>query len=569
MAEAETSPSGQCSDEVPGQVETVNSLTSAPASTPPSSSPAARGIGRRRAQSGADISHQRSPDSSWVEAHRRNHTPSKLPTFRLVDVRDSSALDWLQKQAQNQIQTHNQNTNMKNEQEHARLPASQAGISGASGASGAMSANPSLIVSPCVQPGRAGPGVSSQTQAHSLSAVDTPDTHHLAPQNPTLHSENSTNSPPNDHQRQPQSQSSTPTPAPAPTLRVSVLSAPAPPSTARLTPVTEADTELVSNHCKDGDDTSADHNNDLDGHEHDHDNRDHGHDHEHEQSPTSSRGSSYQTASTSVQSPNLPNVAKRSTSIPVNDATAAATAATPTKKNVSPSLHRSHTDSESPCFHTPLSRPRTRRTNSYRHLTSARSPLAARATKHLPFSPIAPKQPPQVQRELILPKAVQGALSDENDKVPRRSSSTSRSGLTYKPPAPGSSTPGRIPPIRAFRSSGSRVSSLPDMDHPSLQYYDEGEDYRDSDPRDRSLRTLQGGRTSNDWSREVAAPDADGEITESENNTADIFMNIAREDSSSAVPRRRYNNRGEDEEQESTVVSTARCPGLRTLVGEG
>lgn len=91
------------------------------------------------------------------------------------------------------------------------------------------------------------------------------------------------------------------------------------------------------------------------------------------------------------------------------------------------------------------------------------------------------------------------------------------------------------------------------MSNSSNRYYDEGDDYRDPNERDRSLRALEG-RRSNDWSRDVAPPDADDEITESENNTADIFMRIAREDSSSSIPRRNI-DQGDQEEQNGTVVS--------------
>lgn len=89
------------------------------------------------------------------------------------------------------------------------------------------------------------------------------------------------------------------------------------------------------------------------------------------------------------------------------------------------------------------------------------------------------------------------------------------------------------------------------MNGSSSRSYDDGDDYHDPQARDRSLRALEG-RTSNDWQREG---DADDEVTESENNTADIFMRIAREDSSSSVPRRRPDGRGE-EDRGSVVVSS-------------
>lgn len=96
------------------------------------------------------------------------------------------------------------------------------------------------------------------------------------------------------------------------------------------------------------------------------------------------------------------------------------------------------------------------------------------------------------------------------------------------------------------------------MNNSSSRYYDNGEDDYDQDQRsrERSLRALEG-RYTNDRSRDVAHADLDDDVAESENNTADIFMNIAREDSSSSIPRRQT-NRGSDDEQ-STVVSPF-CP---------
>ncbi|PSR94251.1 hypothetical protein BD289DRAFT_427846 [Coniella lustricola] len=94
------------------------------------------------------------------------------------------------------------------------------------------------------------------------------------------------------------------------------------------------------------------------------------------------------------------------------------------------------------------------------------------------------------------------------------------------------------------------------MSGSSYRLYDDGADYRDTHHRDRSLRALEG-RSDNDWSRNVVPPDVDDEVTESENNTADIFMTIAREDSSSALPRPKPQGRGE-EEPHSTASRAAR-----------
>jgi hypothetical protein len=90
------------------------------------------------------------------------------------------------------------------------------------------------------------------------------------------------------------------------------------------------------------------------------------------------------------------------------------------------------------------------------------------------------------------------------------------------------------------------------MSSSSYRYYDDGATYRDINHRDRSLRALEG--SGNDWSQQAAPLDVDEEVTESENNTADIFMRIAREESSSSLPRPMPQGRVE-EEPSNTVVS--------------
>lgn len=375
--------------------------------------------------------------------------------------------------------------------------------------------HPSLVVSPGPPAGPA--GISSTSLL-----VET--AHHQRPQNTTVNPENS---------------------CPRPqTLQASALPAPPPPPL--LTPVTEAD-EYQSTDAGDPDPVSR-----RDHRWHDNTSADSPHSitSPDERSPRS-RASTYQTASTSA--PITPNTAKPSGSIRIDDTTVA----TPTHNPSSPAAPTSQTDTESLGFYTPATHPRTRRATSTRDGTSASSPLASRGAKDTRSPGTATKEWAHGQRGLILPQVVNGTLSDEADKIPRRRSSTTRPPLSYRPPPPGIATPGRIPPIRSFRSSGSRnnsVHSLPDMNHSSYRYHDEGDDYRDSSERDRSLRALEG-RRSNDWSREAAPPDADDEITESENNTADIFMRIAREDSSSSIPRRNT-DRGDEEEQNGTVVST-------------
>lgn len=215
-----------------------------------------------------------------------------------------------------------------------------------------------------------------------------------------------------------------------------------------------------------------------------------------------------------------------------------------------PDADHSQTDAGSPSFWTPASRPRTRRASSSRASSLARSPIINRTPSKDSLSPGSAIKPwaPNHQEEPISPKANNGSPPDENRRLQRRSSA-SRPPLSYRP-IPGTSIPGRptIPPIRSFRPSESRRNSQVDMTGFSSRSYDDGDDYHDPQARDRSLRALEG-RQSNEWRRE------DDEAAESENNTADIFMRIAREDSSSSLPRRRPDGRG-DEDRSSVVVST-------------
>lgn len=246
-------------------------------------------------------------------------------------------------------------------------------------------------------------------------------------------------------------------------------------------------------------------------------------------------------------------------------------ATTATANSPSPLAPRSEVGTDSSRFHTPSSRPRPHRTSSWDYTTPAStnpparrsfsldstsvpSPLSLRANKSNNTNEWATGQ-----QEVISSKTVNSSLSNENNKIfPRRTSSASRPPSSYKPLPPGYVTSGRIPPIRSFRLPGFRKSYSPDMNTLSSRYYDTGDDGEDHDQRsrERSLRALEG-RYTNDRAREGAHPDLDDDVAESENNTADIFMNIAREDSSASIPRRQA-NRGSDDEQ-STVVSPA-CP---------
>lgn len=482
------------------------------------------------------LQHQHSSHS--LQAHRQNHTPSKLPAFRFADVRDSLAVLGV-------LQRNN------NKQSSPSVP--EKGPASGTGPH---------------------PGSGSGAGVASLTAVDTAHHEQGHPQNITRNPENSS---PLAHQpNQPgpratlaETQTHTHTQTLAASAHPTHPTHPAPAHPTLLTPVTEAsespsttivhadgaaDTNAdapesaaldpepptlpsVRNQPQNGDNTSTSAHSlhsstSLDG-----------------QSPRS-RASTYETASTSA--PITPTAAKRSVSAPSRIDDIAAAARTP-GNNTTPDASQSQTDTESPCFYTPATRPRARRANSSPgHAASTPSPAVSRARRDAPSPGAATKQWAYDQRERGLPRAITGFLSDDDKKIPRRKSTTSRPPSSYKPPPLAASVPpGHIPPIRSFRSSGSRKSSLPDMNNSTARYYDDGEDYRDLNQRDRSLRALEGARTP---------PDAEDEVTESENNTADIFMRIAREDSSSLVPRRSAEG-GAQGEPDGTVVSfCVPCP---------
>lgn len=145
----------------------------------------------------------------------------------------------------------------------------------------------------------------------------------------------------------------------------------------------------------------------------------------------------------------------------------------------------------------------------------------------------------QGQRELLLPKSIDSAKTDEKKK--------SRPPVSFRAPnIPGSSGRAVIPPIRSFRSSGSRKSLVLDM-HARRTSYDSGEEADDPHHRDRTLRALEG-RSDDDFSQ-ITPPDSAGAMSGNE-NTADIFMRIASEN-----PAHRANDGMGSAEDHSAVVS--------------
>jgi hypothetical protein len=131
------------------------------------------------------------------------------------------------------------------------------------------------------------------------------------------------------------------------------------------------------------------------------------------------------------------------------------------------------------------------------------------------------------QRELQSPNAVEPAKPDDKKSRPpisRKHTHTTSTG------GAASTSSGRavIPPIRAFRSSGSRKSVVLDMHNRRTSEDSYSGEPGDTNQRDRALRALEG-RRDDDFTQ---PPSESGEMTATtdNDNTADIFMKIARED---------------------------------------
>jgi hypothetical protein len=136
------------------------------------------------------------------------------------------------------------------------------------------------------------------------------------------------------------------------------------------------------------------------------------------------------------------------------------------------------------------------------------------------------------QRELLLPKSLQ----TQNSVDDKRNSISSRPPVSFKPlNSPTTATvPVRVPPIRAFRSSGSRRSLVLDMNTRTMNPYDFGDDFGDSNQRDRTLRALEG--MPDDDMLQMTPPDSAEHSALDGDDTGDVFMKIAREESTRRVP---------------------------------
>ncbi|GAB1320598.1 LPXTG-motif cell wall anchor domain protein [Madurella fahalii] len=194
-----------------------------------------------------------------------------------------------------------------------------------------------------------------------------------------------------------------------------------------------------------------------------------------------------------------------------------ATPVTKRRLTASPVVHHAATPTESRAH-----------LNSNRH----RGPKAdepGEAGEATPAPESATKEWAQGQRELLLPRAIDTSKTEDKK--------ASRPPISYKPPITASNPGSRavIPPIRSFRSSGSRKSVAIDMHNRRVSEDSFGEEVTDPNQRDRALRALEG-RTDDDFAH--AAPPESGDLTTTtdNDNTADIFMRIAGEDTARRAP---------------------------------
>lgn len=154
-------------------------------------------------------------------------------------------------------------------------------------------------------------------------------------------------------------------------------------------------------------------------------------------------------------------------------------------------------------------------------------------------------------RELLLPKRLSNSSSsDESRRATSYGPSISYKSTTKRHSVqPGSLTPGRVPPIRSFRSSGSRKSLTKDMNF-TPRPYDLGDNYENHERygNDDTLRGLDGRCGQDDFQ---ALPKED---SDQQDDNGDVFLRLAREEPTSAL-------REEDaaDDSQSSVVSSSWC----------
>uniref|UniRef100_L2G502 Lpxtg-motif cell wall anchor domain-containing protein n=1 Tax=Colletotrichum fructicola (strain Nara gc5) TaxID=1213859 RepID=L2G502_COLFN len=158
------------------------------------------------------------------------------------------------------------------------------------------------------------------------------------------------------------------------------------------------------------------------------------------------------------------------------------------------------------------------------------------------------------QRELLLPKTLQQTSPTDE----RRQSVTSRPPVSFKAPSNSTSTTSvRVAPIRSFRSSGSRRSLGLDSSTSTMRSFDFGDEFADSNQRDRTLRALEG-RIDDDFRR--MTPPHSASQADADDTTGDVFMKIARQE-----PTRRGSGDVAPAEESSAIARVTRFSHRRPL----
>ncbi len=249
-------------------------------------------------------------------------------------------------------------------------------------------------------------------------------------------------------------------------------------------------------------------------------------------SPSRNRASTFQTSS--IATPQDATTPKRPVSLP--DSPAAAVTARIDATTSQPSTATSATT------HTHRRRGTGSDASRQQPSLNSRRLQAVETGQEAQESDISTKEWAQGQRELLLPKTVESTKADEKRR--------SRPPVSFRASSLANVAGNRavIPPIRSFRSSGSRKSLVLDM-HARRVSDDSsyGEDITDPNVRDRTLMALEG-RGDDDYSQ-ITPPDS-ADATLDNDNTADLFMRIAHED-----PVRRAHQESRMVEGQSAVVS--------------
>lgn len=157
---------------------------------------------------------------------------------------------------------------------------------------------------------------------------------------------------------------------------------------------------------------------------------------------------------------------------------------------------------------------------------ASRRPVVKHHRLHSVGSIHRPSDDAASPRELLVLKTVQRTASDD-----KRSSLSRRPPLSYKPATPASPSAGgtaSIPPIRSFRSSGSRRSFGLDMNLRSPRGYDD--EPSNGNHRDQTLRALEGRQDDDATIRWVPPSAGAADRPDADDDSGDVFLKMAREE---------------------------------------